>query len=62
MGERFVLPDWPRRMTAPWAARYLSVSETKFEAGVKAGKYPAGKKDGRNVFWDRAELDGTASV
>lgn len=47
------LPDWPARMTAPVAAAYMGVSETKFleqyaEIGVK---------DGGNRFWARAQLD-----
>lgn len=57
MGERQVFPHWPRRMKAPMAAAYLSVSETKFDEMVRKGVYPAGKKDGGNVFWDKVVLD-----
>ncbi len=57
MGERATLPFWPRRMTAPLAAQYLGVSTSKFHRGVMEGIYPRGKADGRNMLWDRAELD-----
>ena len=57
MGIRADIPNWPRRMKAPLAAAYLGVSPSKFDDGVKRKFYPAGKKDGRNVLWDRAELD-----
>jgi hypothetical protein len=46
-------PDWPARMTAPVAAAYMSVSETKFVADYGH----LGKKDGGNKFWARVQLD-----
>lgn len=57
MSGRATLPFWPRRMTAPVAAAYLSVSPSKFSRGVLAGTYPKGHKDGGNTLWDKADLD-----
>jgi hypothetical protein len=51
------LPDWPRRMAAQLAAAYIGVSPSKFLAGVKAGRYPAGVEDGGNRLWYRSDLD-----
>lgn len=47
------LPDWPARMTAPVAAAYMGVSQTKFLEQYRR----MGVKDGGNVFWARAQLD-----
>jgi len=46
-------PDWPARMTAPVAALFMGVSETKFleqygEIGVR---------DGGNKFWAKVQLE-----
>jgi hypothetical protein len=51
------LPDWPARMAAQTAALYLSVSLTKFNDGVRRKCYPAGVRDGGNIFWSRIQLD-----
>jgi predicted DNA-binding transcriptional regulator AlpA len=47
----------PARMTAPHAAYYLGVSESKFYAGVNSGEYPLPVKDGGNTLWLRADID-----
>jgi hypothetical protein len=39
------------------AAAYVDESETKFLAGVKAGKWPKGSRDGGNVYWFIEDLD-----
>jgi hypothetical protein len=44
-------------MKAPLAAAYVGESETKFLAGVKAGKWPQGTRDGSNVYWFIEDLD-----
>jgi hypothetical protein len=51
------IPDWPRRMKARLAAAYVDESESKFQSGVKSGKWPEGTHDGGNVFWFREDLD-----
>lgn len=51
------LPGWPRRLKAPLAAAYLSLSESKFLHGVEHGRYPEPHRDGGNIFWDRMALD-----
>lgn len=47
------LPDWPARMTAPVAARYMGISTTAFLTRFKA----TGVKEGANLLWARAQLD-----
>lgn len=44
-------------MTAPHAAYYLGVSETKFRARVESGEYPLPVKDDGNTLWLRSDLD-----
>jgi hypothetical protein len=56
------LPHWPRRMSAFLAAGYLDISETKFLADVKAGRYPQPIHDGRRVLWDRHALDEAVNL
>jgi hypothetical protein len=56
MAER-ALPHWPRRMKLHLAAAYVDESESKFLTGVKAGKWPAGTRDGGNVYWFLEDLD-----
>jgi hypothetical protein len=51
------LPHWPRRMKLHFAAAYVDESETKFLAGVKAGKWPRCSRDGGNVYWFIEDLD-----
>lgn len=57
MGQNPTFPAWPRRMKASLAAAYLNVGETKFQEGVRNGHYPAGRRDGGCVFWDKVVLD-----
>lgn len=47
------LPDWPARMTAASASRYLDMSEGSFLARYRT----FGKKEGGNVYWSRRQLD-----
>lgn len=49
---RTVLPDWPRLMSEPIAARYLSISETTLRE-----RGPAPKRSGRRRLYDRKDLD-----
>jgi hypothetical protein len=51
------LPHWPRRTKLHFAAGYVDESETKFLAGVKAGKWPQGTRDGGNLYWFIEDLD-----
>ena len=51
------IPYWPRRMKLHFAAAYVDESESKFLAGVKAGKWPEGCRDGGNVYWFIEDLD-----
>jgi hypothetical protein len=51
------LPHWPRRMKLDLASAYVGESETKFQASVKAGKWPQGNRDGGNVYWFIEDLD-----
>jgi hypothetical protein len=51
------IPYWPRRMKLQFAAAYVDESQTKFLAGVKAKKWPAGTRDGGNVYWFIEDLD-----
>ena len=55
-----MLPHWPRRMKLHLAAAYVDESETKFLVGVKRGKWPAGTRDGGNVYWYIEDLDAAA--
>lgn len=54
MGEalRIITPDWPRLMSEPVAASYLSLSPSTLRA---AGPEP--KRHGRRVLYDRRDLD-----
>jgi hypothetical protein len=51
-----VPPSWPYRLKADWAAAYCDTSASKFLAGVKAGRYPPGTRDGGNVYWHLDDL------
>jgi hypothetical protein len=51
------VPHWPRRMKLPMAAAYADESISKFQKGVKAGKWPRGHRDGGNVYWFLEDLD-----
>jgi hypothetical protein len=44
-------------MKLHFAAAYVDESETKFLAGVKAGKWPHGSRDGGNVYWYIEDLN-----
>jgi hypothetical protein len=44
-------------MKLHFAAAYVDESETKFLAGVKAGKWPRGSRDGGNVYWYIEDLN-----
>jgi len=61
MGEPFVLPDWPRRMSAAQAAAYLNVGESTLRHGAGT-RYPAPLRDGKRVVWDRKMLDDWADA
>lgn len=50
-------PDWPRRMSAALAAKYLGISIGKFLNDVKAGRYPPAAEDGRLRLWFKDDLD-----
>ena len=50
------LPDWPRLMSAPLAARYVGRSASGFWAGVGT-KWPEPIRDGGKVLWDKNDLD-----
>lgn len=54
MGEvaRPILPDWPRLMSEPMAARYLSIGETMLRSDG-----PTPKRKGRRILYDRRDLD-----
>ena len=55
--HRSDLPDWPRLMSEPMAARYVSVSATTLrELG------PEPKRLGRRVLYDRRDLDRWADA
>jgi hypothetical protein len=49
---RVELPDWPRLMSEPDAAAYLSIGKTLLRT-----RGPAPKKLGRRVLYDRRDLD-----
>jgi hypothetical protein len=44
-------------MKLHFAAAYVDESESKFLAGVKAGKWPQGSRDGGNVYWYIEDLN-----
>lgn len=46
------LPNWPRLMSEPQAAAYLSIGKTTLRT-----KGPAPKREGRRVLYDRLDLD-----
>lgn len=50
--DRGSLPDWPRLMSEPLAARYLSIGTTTLRA-----RGPAPKRNGGRVLYDRRDLD-----
>lgn len=52
MSERAALPDWPRLMSEPMAAAYLSIGTTTLRS-----QGPAPKKQGRRNLYDRHDLD-----
>lgn len=49
---RSSLPNWPRLMSRPLAAAYLSISETNL-----GNSGPAPARLGRRVLYDRMDLD-----
>lgn len=51
------MPSWPRCMQRDLAAVYCGVSVTKFNAGIRAGTYPIGVKEGGRILWYIEELD-----
>jgi hypothetical protein len=52
VAEQFGLPDWPRLMSEPVAAKYLSIGTTTLrEHG------PAPKRQGKRRLYDRRDLD-----
>lgn len=58
MSDRRPLPGWPLGLVLELAAAYVGLSETTFQAEVKAGRAPAAVwlTDGRKV-WHRHQLD-----
>lgn len=55
--QRQVIAAWPRLMSAPIAAAYLSLSETTIrEHGPKAKRY------GKRVLWDINDLNRWADA
>jgi hypothetical protein len=65
------LPNWPRYLSHTEAAAYVSASVSTFDAEVKAGVWPKGRRRmllrGRTdagergiLVWDRAALDAAA--
>lgn len=50
--ERALLPDWPRLMSEPMAADYLSIGTTTLRA-----RGPAPKRYGKRRLYDRRDLD-----
>lgn len=55
--ERHTLPAWPRLMSEPLAARYLSISPSNLrEHG------PEPKRHGRRVLYDIRDLDRWADA
>ena len=62
------LPNWPRFLNHAQAAAYVSASISTFDAEVKAGVWPKGRrrfqlrrgtdsKERGTLVWDRAALD-----
>ena len=47
----------PRRLSVEQAAYYVGLSVSSFRLRVAHGDYPAPRKDGRRVLWDRLQLD-----
>lgn len=69
--KRPELPNWPRLLDHAQAAAYVSASINTFDAEVKAGVWPKGRRRmqlrGRTdsgergtLVWDRAALDAAA--
>lgn len=54
---RQMMPDWPRLMSAPQAAAYLSLSETTIRENG-----PTPKRYGKRVLFDRRDLDRWADA
>lgn len=50
--ERLPLPDWPRLMSEPMAASYLSIGTTTLRVSG-----PSPKRKGKRVLYDRRDLD-----
>jgi len=50
--SRAALPDWPRLMSEPLAAQYLSLGATTLRS-----QGPQPKRYGRRVLYDRRDLD-----
>ena len=55
--HRDALPDWPRLMRAPLAARYLGIGETMLRTHG-----PQPKRLGGAVLYDRRDLDRWADA
>jgi hypothetical protein len=51
------VPGWPRLMSIPCAAAYLSRTTGFVEARLRAGEIPFHKKDAEERVIDRLELD-----
>ena len=49
---RVALPGWPRLLSSPLAAAYLSISETTLR-----DHGPEPKRHGRRILFDRQDLD-----
>lgn len=52
MSERLALPDWPRLMSEPLAAEYLSIGTTMLRE-----RGPRPKRLGKRRLYDRVDLD-----
>lgn len=50
--ERVTLPDWPRLMSEPLAAEYLSIGVTTLRE-----RGPQPKRHGKRRLYDRRDLD-----
>lgn len=50
--ERVALPDWPRLMSEPLAAEYLSIGVTTLRQ-----RGPKPKRHGKRRLYDRRDLD-----
>jgi predicted DNA-binding transcriptional regulator AlpA len=59
MTEQFYPPRWLRRAEA---ARWVSLSPSKFDQVVKDGRLPAPKMIDGVVLWDRYRLDDAVEL